>query len=152
MDVSIIIVSWNTKQLLEQCLYSIYKNSEGLSCQIIVVDNGSTDGSAEMVKDKFPQVNLIRNMENRGFAAANNQGIKISKGRYVLLLNSDTIILDNAITKTVKFADNHPNVAVVGCKVLNPDMTLQRTCFMFPSTLNMILSTTYLYLSHSIPE
>jgi hypothetical protein len=98
-----------------------------------------------MIKEKFPQVTLIENSENKGFAAANNQGIRIAQGRYILLLNSDTLILDNAIFKTVAFADTHPEAAVVGCKVLNPDRTLQRTCFMFPSLLNMVLSSTYLY-------
>ncbi|MHA2314383.1 MAG: glycosyltransferase family 2 protein [Candidatus Hermodarchaeia archaeon] len=98
-----------------------------------------------MVKKDFPQVTLIENSQNRGFAAANNQGIDISKGRYVLLLNSDTVVLDNAIAKTVAFADSHPKAAIVGCRVLNPDQTLQPTCFMFPSILNMLLSSTYLY-------
>jgi GT2 family glycosyltransferase len=112
---------------------------------VIVIDNASTDGSAEVVKKDFSQVSLIENSENRGFAAANNQGIAIAKGRYVLLLNPDTIILDNAIEKTLSFADTHPESAVVGCRALNPDRTLQPTCFMFPSILNMLLSSTYLY-------
>jgi len=145
VDVSIIIVSWNTKDRLNDCLNSVYRQAPKLTYEIIVVDNASGDGSSAMIKKEFPQVNLIENTENRGFAAANNQGIAITKGRYVLLLNSDTLILNNAIAKTVVFADNHPEVAVVGCKVLNPDGTLQRTCFMFPSLLNMLLSSTYLY-------
>jgi len=98
-----------------------------------------------MVKREFPNVTVLANSENLGFAAANNQGIKKAKGRYILLLNSDTIILNNAIQRTVAFADAHPEAAVVGCRVLNPDKTLQPTCFMFPSLLNMLLSTTYLY-------
>jgi GT2 family glycosyltransferase len=113
--------------------------------EVIVVDNASNDGSVEMVKKDFPQVTLIENLQNHGFAAANNQGINIAKGQYVLLLNSDTVILDKTIQKTVSFADAHPEAAVVGCRVLNPDRTLQPTCFMFPSILNMLLSTTYLY-------
>ena len=112
---------------------------------MIVIDNVSTDDSVEMVNKDFPQVTLIENSENRGFAAANNQGIAIAKGRYVLLLNPDTVVLDNAIGKTLSFADAHPEAAVVGCRVLNPDRTLQPTCFMFPSILNMLLSSTYLY-------
>lgn len=145
MDVSIIIVSWNTKDILRNCLQSISEQTDRIDFEVIVVDNASTDGSTAMVKKDFPQVTLIENSENRGFAAANNQGIAITKGRYVLLLNSDTIVLDNAISKTVSFADAHPKAAVVGCRVLNPDLTLQPTCFMFPSILNMLLSTTYLY-------
>jgi GT2 family glycosyltransferase len=145
MDTSIIIVSWNTRTLLEDSLKSIYKQTQDVTFEVIVIDNASTDGSAEMIKKNFPQAMLIENSENRGFAAANNQGIAISKGRYVLLLNSDTIVLDNAIEKTLSFADAHPESAVVSCRVLNPDRTLQPTCFMFPSILNMLLSSTYLY-------
>lgn len=116
-----------------------------MSFEIIVIDNASTDGSAAMVKQEFPHVVLIENMENRGFAAANNQGMAVAKGRYVLLLNSDTIVLADAIDKAVLFADAHPDAAVVGCRVLNSDMSLQPTCFMFPSLLNMLLASTYLY-------
>lgn len=110
-----------------------------------MVDNASSDGSAEMIRTEFPQVSLIENSENHGFAAANNQGMAVASGRYILLLNSDTIILDNAITKSVAFADTHPDAAVVGCRVLNEDKTLQLTCFMYPSLLNMFLAATYLY-------
>ena len=144
-DISIVIVNWNTRHILFDCLKSVYEQSVDSSLEVIVIDNASSDGSAEMVKKDFPQITLIENSENLGFAAANNQGIEISKGRYVLLLNPDTLILDNAINKTLYFADAHPESAVVGCRVLNPDRTLQPTCFMFPSILNMLLSTTYLY-------
>jgi GT2 family glycosyltransferase len=145
VDVSIIIVNWNTKQLLQDCLTSVYERAGEVDYEIIVVDNASTDGSAEMIKIDFRQVILIENTENRGFAAANNQGMAVAKGRYVLLLNSDTVVLDNVIANTVRFADENPQAAVAGCRVLNPDRTLQRTCFMFPSILNMLLSSTYLY-------
>ncbi|OHB60979.1 MAG: hypothetical protein A2168_07180 [Planctomycetes bacterium RBG_13_50_24] len=145
MDVSVIIVNWNTKGLLRDCLSSVYEHAGEIDYEIIVIDNASTDGSAEMVKNDFRQVILIENSNNRGFAAANNQGMAIAKGRYVLLLNSDTVVLDNAIANTVRFADANPEVAVTGCRVLNSDRTLQRTCFMFPSILNMLLSSTYLY-------
>lgn len=145
MDVSVIIVNWNTKGLLRDCLSSVYEHAGEVDYEIIVIDNASTDGSASMVKNDFRQVILIENSENRGFAAANNQGMAVAKGRYVLLLNSDTVVLDNAIANTVCFADENPQAAVTGCRVLNPDRTLQRTCFMFPSILNMLLSSTYLY-------
>jgi len=145
MDVSIIIVSWNTRYILCDCVASIYAQTRDIKFEVIVIDNASTDGSAEMVTKEFPQALLIENSKNRGFAAANNQGIAIARGRYVLLLNSDTVVIDQAIDKTVSFADRNPRVAVVGCRVLNPDKTLQRTCFMFPSLLNMFLSSTYLY-------
>lgn len=145
IDVSIIIVAWNVRELLHNCLKSVYDETKGIDFEVIYVDNASQDGSIEMVKKQFPEVRIIENDENKGFIVANNQGIEISKGRYVLLLNSDTVILDNAIAKTVKFADEHPEAAVVGCRVLNPDRTLQRTCAMYNSVLNMFLSATYLY-------
>jgi hypothetical protein len=144
-EVSVVVVNWNTQDILRDCLRSIYEQCGEIDIEVIVIDNASTDGSVEMVKKDFTQVTLIENSQNRGFAAANNKGIAISKGRYVLLLNSDTVVLDNAIAKTVAFADSHPEAAVVGCRVLNPDRTLQPTCFMFPSILNMLLSSTYLY-------
>jgi len=144
-EVSVVVVNWNTQDILRDCLRSIYEQGGEIDLEVIVVDNASTDGSVEMVKKDFPQITLIENSQNRGFAAANNQGIAISKERYVLLLNSDTVVLDNAIAKTAAFADSHPEAAVVGCRVLNPDRTLQPTCFMFPSILNMLLSSTYLY-------
>jgi len=145
VDVSIIIVNWNTKELLRDCLSSVYEHAGDIDYEIIVIDNASTDESASMVKNDFPHVILIENSQNRGFAAANNQGMAVAKGRYVLLLNSDTVVLDNAVANTVRFADKNPQTAVTGCRVLNPDRTLQRTCFMFPSVLNMLLSSTYLY-------
>ncbi|MBW8041251.1 MAG: glycosyltransferase family 2 protein [Planctomycetes bacterium] len=145
MDVSIIIVAWNVRELLFNCLKSVFDVTRGISFEVIYVDNSSEDGSIEMVSEEFPDVRIIRNKKNEGFIKANNQGIEISQGRYVLLLNSDTVVLDNAIAKMVKFADAHPETAVIGCKVLNPDETLQRNCFMQPSLLNMFLSATYLY-------
>ena len=119
MDVSIIIINWNTKKLLSDCLRSVYENAGDVDYEVIVVDNASTDGSVEMVKRDFPQVILIENVANRGFAAANNQGMAVAKGRYVLLLNSDTLVLDDAIVSTVRFADRHPRAGVTGCRVLN---------------------------------
>jgi GT2 family glycosyltransferase len=145
MNVSIIVVNWNTKSLLRDCLTSVYKQSRGIDFEIIVVDNASTDGSREMIRNDFPKVVLIENTKNRGFAAANNQGMAIAKGRYVLLLNSDTIVLDNCIANIISFADTHPRAGVIGCRVLNSDCTLQSTCFMFPSVLNLLLSSSYLY-------
>ena len=144
-EVSIVIVNWNTCNILRDCLVSVYKQTESIEFEVIVVDNASTDNSVAMVKTQFPQAILIQNDVNRGFAAANNQGIEIARGRYVLLLNPDTVVLYDAITKGVSFADAHPDAAIVGCRVLNPDRTLQSTCFMFPSILNLVLSSSYLY-------
>ncbi len=145
MDVTIIIVNWNTRELLRNCLNSVIEQTSKIDYEIIVVDNNSKDGSAQMVKNDFKQVVLVENPDNRGFAAANNQAMKIAKGRYVLLFNSDTIVLDGAIEKTIEFADKNPQAGVTGCRVLNPDRSLQQTCFMYPSVMNMLLSSTYLY-------
>lgn len=144
MDVSIIIVNYNTNDVLRDCLDSIYEQTQNVRFEVIVIDNASSDDSAKMIKNCFSQVVLIENYENRGFAAANNQGIEIAKGRYLLLLNSDTVVLDNAITKTVEFADSHKEAGIVGCRVLNPDRSIQPTCFMFPSLLNAFLLASYL--------
>ncbi|PIP05972.1 MAG: glycosyl transferase, partial [Syntrophobacterales bacterium CG23_combo_of_CG06-09_8_20_14_all_48_27] len=89
MDISIVIVNWNTKDLLQNCLASIYKTVRGITYEIIVIDNGSSDGSVEMLREKFPGVKVIENRENRGFGAANNQGFRVMTGRYALLLNTD---------------------------------------------------------------
>lgn len=145
VDLSIVIVNWNTKKILYDCLNSVYSATKEIKFEIIVIDNASNDGSVEMVKSEFPDVRLITNFENRGFAAANNQGMSIAKGRYILLLNSDTIVSDQAINKVMAFADSHKDVGIAGCRVLNPDKSLQLTCFKFPSVLNMLLSCSYLY-------
>ncbi|MBN2455617.1 MAG: glycosyltransferase family 2 protein [Sedimentisphaerales bacterium] len=138
-DISIIIVNWNTCDYLRDCLQSVYEQTKDICFEVIVIDNASTDGSATMVKEKFPQTILLENSENRGFAAANNQGMVIADGRYVLLLNPDTIVVDRAIKKTMDFADLHPDVGMVGCQVLENETKIQRTCFAFPSLCNLIL-------------
>jgi hypothetical protein len=139
MDVSVVVVNWNTRDILRDCLRSVYEQTKDIRFEVIVIDNASSDDSAAMVRREFPQAILIENPENRGFAAANNQGMKIGKGRYVLLLNPDTIVLDGAIEKTMAFADLHPDVGVVGCQVLENETKIQRTCFAFPSLRNLIL-------------
>ncbi len=144
VDVSIIIVSWNTRDILRDCLRSVYENAGDVWYEVVVVDNGSTDDSAEMVESEFPRARLIRNSENLGFAAANNQGMAVSRARYSLLLNSDTLIVDGAIASSVKFADAHPEAGLVGCRTIFGDGRLQYNCYMFPSVLNLALSMTRL--------
>jgi GT2 family glycosyltransferase len=131
-DISIIIVSFNTKDLLRQCLRSIYANLYDLNVEVYVVDNASIDGSPEMVKHEFEQVKLIENGENLGFARANNQAIKQSCGRYVLLLNSDTEIIGDTLPVVIKFADSLPDTWGLGCKLLNTDRTVQLYNANFP--------------------
>ncbi|MBN1795986.1 MAG: glycosyltransferase family 2 protein [Sedimentisphaerales bacterium] len=145
LDVSIIIPNYNTRDILRDCLASLYKYPMTVSSEIIVVDNASNDGSAEMVKKEFGQIILIENKVNSGYAGACNLGIKKSKGRYLLILNSDTLALEGTIDKIIRFADENPKAAIIGCRALNPDMTLQPTCFMYPSILNMLLASTYFY-------
>ncbi|MCL5280978.1 MAG: glycosyltransferase family 2 protein [Planctomycetes bacterium] len=142
--VSILVVSWNTREVLRDCLRTVHEQTRQTAFEVIVVDNASTDGSVEMIRTEFPQVRLLANASNRGFAAANNQGIKVAQGRYVLLLNSDTLVLDGAIDKTIAFAEAHAEAAAVACRVLNPDRTWQPTCFMFPSALNLLIGALYL--------
>lgn len=145
-DVSIVIVNWNTRDLLRDCLQSLREQAGSVAIEVIVVDNHSSDDSAATVRREFPQVQLICNQANLGFAAANNQGIAASRGRYVLLLNSDTLVLDGAIAKVVAFADSHPQAGLVGCRTLFVDGVVQPNCFLFPSVLNVALSVSQLGL------
>jgi len=141
---SIILVNWNTREILRNCLQSIYTYTVGLPFEVFVVDNGSSDGSAQMVRENYPQVILIANSDNKGFAAANNQALALAKGDYVLLLNSDTYLIDNSLLKAVEFAERHPEAGMIGCRVLNADGALQPTCFQYPSLLNLFLGAFYL--------
>lgn len=128
-DLSVIIVSYEIRSLLKDCLKSVFAQTKGILFEVIVVDNNSTDESADMVEKEFPQVKLIRNKENLGFAKANNIAIRQSDARYVLLLNPDTIILDGALQKMVTFMDEHPDAGAVGPAVLNPDGSIQPSAF-----------------------
>lgn len=133
VELSIIIVNWNTKDLLKDCLKSIYQNTPDSSFEVIVVDNGSTDGSQEMVKSDFPQITLIENVKNVGYSCANNIGFRYSKGKYVLFLNSDTLVHKDTLNKAVKFMKEHEDAGVMGCKTLDIDGRIQYSAFSFPS-------------------
>lgn len=133
MDLSVAIVSWNTRDLLDACLESVYATTGGIEFEVIVVDNASSDGSAEMVRSKYPQVRLVPNAENVGFVKANNQAWPVSSGRHFLLLNPDTICHDSALPTLVRFLDEHPDAGAVGPLVLNPDGTLQYSWAKFPT-------------------
>lgn len=127
-DLSIIIVNYNVKEFLHNLLVSIEKASKDLSVQTIVVDNASEDGSVEFIKEKFPSVNLIENKINLGFSKANNIGLKIADGKFLLLLNPDTLVQENTFTEMIKFFESHTDAGMAGCKILNPDGTLQLAC------------------------
>ena len=138
LDLSIVIVSWNTRDLLEACLQSVLRQCPGpmdrmISVEVLVVDNGSADGAPETVRQAFPQVHLIENEDNPGFARANNQAIQVCRGRYVLLLNPDTDVRPGATDALVRFMDEHPEAGAAGPLVLNPDETIQRSCHRAPT-------------------
>ena len=143
LDVSIVIVNWNAGEFLRDCLCSIGAETQA-EHEIIVVDNASRDNSLEMLRQEFPTVVVIANSDNKGFAAANNQGIALARGRYILLLNPDTVILRGAIDKTIAFADARPGLGCVGCQVLENAQTIQHTCFGFASPLNHALALSHL--------
>ena len=161
VDLSVIIVSWNVHDLLQRCLESIPRPTEviwgkasraaatgpvaaELSLEIIVVDNASTDGSVEMLRVGYPDVKLIANEDNRGFSVANNQGIDVAQGRYAMLLNPDTEIVGNALQKLVKYADQHPGVAMVVPQLRNPDGTVQSSRRRFPTLWTALFESTWL--------
>ncbi len=128
MDLTIIIVNFNVKEFLEQSINSIKKSCKNIQYELYVVDNASSDGSVELVRKKFPEVKLIANCENKGFAAANNQAIKQAQGEYILLINPDTIVQEDTFSVILNFIKKHPECGMVSCKVLNPDGSLQLNC------------------------
>jgi GT2 family glycosyltransferase len=130
-DLSIVILNWNAKDLLKDCINSIYENTKDLNYEIIIVDNNSSDGSCEMVKENFlhrENCDLIENKHNKGFASGNNQAIRIAKGNAILLLNPDTLINADVLKRTYECLVQDEKLGVTGCKVLNPDGTLQLAC------------------------
>jgi len=124
-DMSIVLVCWNNKDYLEPCLRSLYDSNLKSSFDVIVVDNGSTDGSQEMLQEKFPAVKLVQNDGNVGLGKASNQGIEATDGKYILLLNNDTIVNGQSLDQMVNFLDQHPDAGAVGGKLLNPDGSFQ---------------------------
>lgn len=119
MELSVVIVSFNVSDFLNQCLLSVYQASKNIDCEVFVVDNNSTDGSCEMVQNNFPQTVIIKNRSNLGFAAANNQAIKQCKGIYVLLLNPDTIVEVDTFTRCISFMNEHPQGGALGVRMIN---------------------------------
>jgi N-acetylglucosaminyl-diphospho-decaprenol L-rhamnosyltransferase len=150
VDLSIVILSWNVRDLLRQCLESVARNRPlsadhpPLATEIIVVDNASGDGSMEMVRAEFPDVRLIANQANRGYTGGNNDGIAAATGRYVMILNPDTRVLDGALTAMVAYADAHSDVGVVGPQLLNPDGSVQSSRRRFPTLMTGLFESTWL--------
>jgi N-acetylglucosaminyl-diphospho-decaprenol L-rhamnosyltransferase len=136
VDLSIVIVSWNTCDLLADCLHLLWFNLIACrenSVETFVVDNASADGTAAMVRNCFPWVRLIENQENVGFAQANNQAIRCSSGRYLLLLNPDTAVRPEAVQGLLRFMDEHTQVGAAGARLLNADGSLQESCYRAPT-------------------
>ncbi|CAH1208383.1 N-acetylglucosaminyl-diphospho-decaprenol L-rhamnosyltransferase [Paenibacillus allorhizoplanae] len=128
MDLSIIIVNYKTKDLTLACIESVFSSTTSYNYEIILIDNASNDGTIQSVNEQFPQVVTITNTENVGFSRANNQGIRIAKGSYVLLLNSDTIVQRDTLDIMLRFMDENPIVGASGCKIVLPDGSLDKAC------------------------
>ncbi|MGC9520484.1 MAG: glycosyltransferase family 2 protein [Anaerolineae bacterium] len=142
---SVIVVSWNVRDLLQRALESVYASwSHASGMEIVVVDNASSDGSPEMVETAFPEVTLLHNETNVGFASANNQGLEIARGDYLLLLNSDTEALGGALPELVSYLDAHPQVGLVGPRLFNDDGTTQSSRRRFPTLPILFLESTWL--------
>ncbi len=139
-DLSIIIVNWNTKEFLLSCVRSVFENEQRISWEVIVVDNGSQDGSGSEVKKAFPLVHLIQNEKNVGFAGAVNQGLQKASGRYVLLLNPDTQVKNGAIERLMSFMDAHPKAGISGAQLLNSNGSKQNSIANYPSLSTELLN------------
>lgn len=144
IDLSISIVNWNTEAFLKECIQSIYKGTQKISYEIFVVDNGSRDGSVEMVRTHFPNVHLIANQMNKGFASANNQAVQLSRGRYIIFLNPDTVVHEGALDRMVQCMEEHFEAGVVGCKLLNRDGSIQHSLRKFPDFSTIMIGGTIL--------
>ena len=152
MKLSIIIVSWNVKKVLTNCIGSIEENSASEPFEVIVVDNASSDRTVEFVRNKFPDVVIIANSQNLGFAAANNQGIEKSQGEYILLLNPDTIVHSGSLDVLIEFMDENEDVGICGPQLLNQDGTIQSSARCFPTFRGALYRHTALRFLHIFRE
>ena len=144
IDVSVVIVNWNAKDLLKNCLNSVYQTINNLAFEIIVVDNASSDGSREMLERDFPQTVRICNQGNKGFGAANNQAFAIMKGKYALLLNTDALLTPKAVNKLWTFCETNNQAAIVCGQLLNSDGSKQNSIASFPDMLTLATNTSIL--------
>jgi hypothetical protein len=152
MKLSIVIINWNDKKVLPDCLQSIYKGTHKVDFEVIVSDNGSTDDSLEYVRKNHPQVIILENKQNLGFARGNNTGITAAKGEYILILNPDTVIHDNAFDTWIEWADKHPEAGAFGCRVLNADGSFQNPARPFPTIWRYSIAALYLrFLAYISP-
>ncbi len=144
MDLSIIIVNWNTKNLLLQCLESVYQTTKRIEMEVFVVDNGSTDGSVAAAKERFAEVKFIQNEMNLGFARANNQALTLAVGKYLLLLNPDTMVKEGAIERLIFFMEAHSEAGGAGAQLLNSDGSKQNSIANFPSLATELINKSFL--------
>jgi GT2 family glycosyltransferase len=144
VTLSIVILCWNDLKVIGDCLQSIYRETTSIDIEVIVSDNGSTDGSVEFIRQHYPRARVLENGTNLGFARGNNAGIAESSGRYILILNPDTIIHDRSLEKWVAFADCHPEAGAFGCRVLNPDGSFQNPARPFPTVWRSWIAALYL--------
>lgn len=144
MKLSIVILCWNDRRVICDCLESVYRSTHRIEFEVIVSDNGSTDGSAEEIRARFPRVCVIENGRNLRFSKGNNVGIAASRGEYILILNPDTIIHDGALDRWVNFAEEHAEAGAFGCRVLNPDGTYQGSAQPFPTISRDLIGALYL--------
>ena len=144
IEVSIIIANWNAREFLRDCIRSIYEKTKEIRYELIIVDDASTDGSAEMVEREFPQVKIIRNEKNLGYTKSINRGAPLAQGSYILLLNSDTVILDDAIKSLTNFLDIHPEVGVCAGWLCDKNMASQVSFGNFPSFLQGVVDALFL--------
>lgn len=150
MKLSILIVNWNTKDLLRRCLESIRENPASCDTEIIVVDNASSDGSASMVSAEFGDVTLLANSKNTGYAEGNNKGLEITTGDYILLLNPDTEVRPGALDTMLEFLQSHSDAAAVACRLVHPDGRTQSSCRGFPEPWSILFE--YMRLSRLFPK
>lgn len=134
------IICWNDLKVISDCLKSVFEETQGIDYEVIVSDNGSADGSVGYVRENFGKVRIVENRTNLGFARGNNAGIQLAQGEYILILNPDTIIRNNALEKLVAYAERHPEAGAFGCRVLNPDGSFQNPARPLPSVMGELLS------------
>jgi GT2 family glycosyltransferase len=153
MKLSIVVICWNDWKVIENCLRSIFDCTHRIEYEVIVSDNGSTDGSVEKIRQRFPTVELVENRANLGFARGNNSGIREARGEYVLILNPDTIMHEGSLDRWIEFADRHPEAGAFGCKVHNPDGTYQESARRFQTPTRLLVAALYLRpLEYLAPE
>lgn len=146
MDISIVIVNWNTRALLLDCLASVFALVREMRFEVFLVDNASSDGSVEAVREQYPQVNIIQNEKNLGFAAANNKALRIMQGKYALLLNTDTVLTEGSLATLLRYMENHEEVGMACGQLLNADGSKQNSIANFPSLLGLLCNETVLRL------